>query len=63
MQIQFNTKKGPLLYSDDSLKKLAYNDSLRYDTYNDLIKDFKNVSSKSVFLLNSKYKYRQYIEY
>lgn len=54
----FNTNKGPLLYSDDSIKRLAYNDSLRYDSYNDLMKDFKNISSKSVFLLNAKYKYR-----
>jgi len=28
--ILFNSEKGPLLYSDDSMKRLAGNDSLRY---------------------------------
>ena len=30
MHIQFNSEKGALLYSDDSLKRLAVNDSLRH---------------------------------
>jgi hypothetical protein len=28
-----------------------------------LIKEYKNSSSKSVYLLNNKYKYRRFIEY
>lgn len=63
MHIEFNTEKGPLLYSDDSLKRLAQNDSLRYQEYDNLMNEYKNISSKSVFLLNSKYKYRRYIEF
>jgi hypothetical protein len=59
----FSTPKGPLLYSDESLKKLINNDSLRYESYNKLIKEYKNSSSKSVYLLNNKYKYRRFIEY
>lgn len=51
------------MYSDSSIKKLAVNDSLRYEKYDDLIKDFKSMSSQSVFLLNNKYKYRKYVEY
>lgn len=44
-QLLFNTPKGPLMYSDASIKKLAVNDSLRYEHYDELIKDYKNISS------------------
>lgn len=48
-----------VLYSDDSYKKLATNDTLRYEKgYEEIIKDFKDSSSRSVYLLNSKFKYR-----
>jgi hypothetical protein len=47
-----------VLYSDDSYKKLASNDTLRYEGCSDVIKDFKNSSSRSVYLLNTKYKFR-----
>jgi hypothetical protein len=52
-----------MLYSDDSLKRLATNDTMRYEGYNEVINDVKNTSSKSVYLLNSKYKFRQYIAF
>lgn len=52
-----------VLYSDDSYKRLAQNDTLRYDGYSEVIKEFKNTSSRSVYLLNSKYKFRQYIAF
>lgn len=53
-----------VLYSDDSYKKLATNDTLRYEKgYGEIIKDFKDSSSRSVYLLNSKFKYRQFIAY
>lgn len=45
------------------MKKLATNNSMRYANYDEVMKEFKNVSSRSVFLLNNKYKYRKYIDY
>lgn len=39
------------------------NDTLRYEGYDEIVKDFKNTSSKGVYLLNNKYKYRQYIAF
>ena len=46
------------MYSDDSFKRLAENDTQRYDGFTDVMAEFKNCSSRSVYLLNNKYKFR-----
>ncbi len=52
-----------VLYSDDSFKRLMENDTQRYDGCNDVIKESKTSSSQSVYLLNRKYKFRQFIAF
>jgi len=52
-----------LLYSSDSLRALALNDSKRYEDYGELMHEMRNMSSRSVFLLNERLKYRKFIEY
>lgn len=52
-----------VLYSDDSYKKLAANDTMRYEGFNEVVKDFKNTSSRSVYILHNKFKFRQYIAF
>ena len=52
-----------VLYSDDSFKRLMENDTQRYDVSHDVIKQCKSSSSQSVYLLNRKYKFRQFIAY
>lgn len=56
-------QKQEVLYSDDSYKRLATNDTTRHDTFSEVISGYKNSSSHSVYLLNRKFKFREFINY
>lgn len=53
----FNTRKGKILYSEDSLKRLLNNDSLKYEkSMSSVVKEFMEQSSKSYYLIGKKSK-------
>jgi hypothetical protein len=52
-----------MLYSDDSYRRLVTNDTMRYETGKDVMRGYKVNSGHSVYLLNTKYKYRQFVPF
>ncbi|CDW87897.1 UNKNOWN [Stylonychia lemnae] len=56
-KIVFNTKKGQILYTQDSLKRLLNNDSLKYErSMKAVVDEFMEFSSKSYYFISNRLK-------
>ena len=52
-----------MLYSEDSMKKLVKNNSMRYEKdLGTFMRDFKNNSGRGEYLLSRKFRYRKFID-
>ena len=62
--LKLETAKGQkILYSDKSIRQLAFNDTTKYDKQSAVKVAYIDSCNKSTFLLNDKYRFKRYIEF
>jgi hypothetical protein len=62
--LELNNNGGrPLLYSENSMVKLAQNDTTKYAEKAQVKLEYVDNCNRSTYLLNDKYRFKKYLEF